>query len=288
VAPLAEDPGFMKRVLIVTLHSGEDDFPHCLKSLEGQTHRDFEHRVISGLGNLEAHAALYAMIQRESAAFGAFLKLDADMVFRTKEGLARMLREMAAIEQCDHATWPVLDFLSETKLRGVHMFSPRVTWPHPLHRVFVDPDPVIPGRRKEFPATAESHVMHAAFPSRLQAFQFGVHRGTKCFSSQVKGGGQVMRYFQFKLLAAVWEMFVRTKDGTRGMAMMGAEWARRNRGRAVEYRADGDARAHFESIREIGFQEAYDFCRPYWGARRRTERLKYWLLAQSDKFTRRG
>lgn len=278
----------MKRVLIVTMHSGEDDFPHCLKSLECQTHRDFEHRVISGLGNLEAHAALYAMIQREAGAFDAFLKLDADMVFRTKEGLARMLGEMAAIPRCDHATWPVLDFLSETKLRGVHMFSARATWPHPLHRVFVDPDPVIPGCRKEFPAAAESHIVHGAFPSRRQAFQFGVHRGTKCFSSEVKGGGPVMRYFQFKLLAAVWDMFVRTKDSTRGLAMMGAEWARRNRGRAVEYRTDEEAGTYFESIREIGFSDAYETCRRYWGAQRLSERLRFWALAKANSLARRG
>lgn len=276
-----------KRVCILTLYSGEQDYPYCLKSLEVQSHRDFEHRVIAGLGNHAAHAALYATIAREIDRFDLFLKLDADMVFRSEQSLARMIDEMAAEPECDHATWHVLDFLSETKLRGIHMFSRRVRWPEIVPGMFVDPDPVISGRRVEFSKNRECHVLHAPFPSRQQAFQFGLHRGTKCFATGLAGNGWGMKHFQFKFLCAVWEMFVRTRDETRGMAMLGAEWARKNHSHVVDYRSDAGALRRFEAVREFGYREILRECRPFWTIHRFPQLVRHWAHVKAERIGKR-
>lgn len=266
----------MKNLLVLTLSSGEQDRPLVLRSLEIQTFRSFTHLEISGLGNHEAHTRLYETIQAKRNEYDYFLKLDADMVFRSDRGLAQMISEMSAVENCDHATWHVLDFLSETKIWGIHMFSNRARWAMPLPALFVDPIPSIPGRRMAFPVTHESHILHAAFPSKKQAFQFGVHRGTKCFAQGSKTHCWAQRYFQYNLLSAVWEMFLRTKDTVRGMAMMGAERARTGLALTEEYRRDASALQHFEAVQDLPFFEIQRRCNDYWGSRRSFERVRHW------------
>lgn len=270
----------MTRVLIATMYSGENDYPYCVRSVERQTHCAFEHRVISGLGNVEAHRTLYELFRAERAHFTHFLKLDADMVFRTDAALNTMVHEMNRIPDCDHATWHVLDFLSETKLRGVHMFTSRAEWRGLGTSVFVDPNPEIPGARHEFSKRSHSHVLHCAFPSERQAFEFGVHRGTKCFTPKLDGSGWGMRYFQFKLLCAVWRMFVQTKDHLRGLAMLGAEWARVRQGAIPDYRTDPDAHAWLETAQDFDFEETYARCAPYWSRRRTVEFTRHWIAAK--------
>lgn len=274
----------MKELLVITMYSGEQDLPFCLKSLERQTFQNFSRIEIAGLANYEAHEKLYTTIDENRGHFTYFLKLDADMVFRSDEGLACMLDEMRAATNCDHATWHVLDFLSETQLRGVHMFSNRARWHMPLPRLFVDPDPEIPGRRISYPDTHEAYILHAPFPSKKQAFQFGLHRGTKCFAQGDNQHNSVQRYFQYKLLNAIWDIFLRTKDPLRGMALLGAEWARTQPTLADDYRKNAVAQEHFEIVRNLGFEEIFSRCKSYWGRRRKIEHARHWYNYKTEVY----
>ena len=62
-----------------------------------------------------------------------------------------------------------------------------------------------------------------------------------------------MQLFQLDLLAAVWEMFLRTKDEVRGMAVLGAEWRRRNPDLALDYRRNPELLARFHEVSEWSY-----------------------------------
>jgi hypothetical protein len=51
------------RILVGALHTAENEFEDCARSVRSQTHRDFEHFVFTGLGNVEADVALYGDFQ---------------------------------------------------------------------------------------------------------------------------------------------------------------------------------------------------------------------------------
>lgn len=75
------------RVLIGTLYTDENEYPEMLRMLRTQTFTNWEHVVLKDLENKEAHDALYRLFMREKENFDFFLKLDADMVFRSPDSL---------------------------------------------------------------------------------------------------------------------------------------------------------------------------------------------------------
>lgn len=223
----------MKKLLILTLYSGENDYPMLLASLRQQTFVDWAHVTIEGLPNKDAHERLYRTIMEQAALYNWFLKLDADMVFRGRESLAEMIQVAEARSACDQIIWPVLDFLSGGNLLGIHLFSNRVRWRFPLPDLLVDADPIIPGERLQLPNRECAHVLHCAFPSLEQALRFGIHRGIKCFAKDISVS---RRKAQLSFLLNVWSRHRLQPDRWRGAVMVGAEYARRNRLMATDYK----------------------------------------------------
>ena len=213
----------MPHVLVLTLHAGEPQLDRCVASIEAQVGVDVVHEVISGLANVDAHRLLYETVERRATDFDLSIKIDADMVLRGEGVLAEIARLFAADPELDHAQFAVHDFYTDRSIMGVHAFSPRVRWATSDERLFVDPAPVIPGRRLLQWSAPAPVADHSPDPSMLQAFRFGIHRGLKAFQPGRKRVRGSQAREQWHVLVDTWDAFVRSGDLRRGLAVYGAD-----------------------------------------------------------------
>lgn len=223
------------RVLVGTLYCGENEFEALKQSLCAQTYSHWEHVVYRNLPNKEAHDRLYRTFMGEQDDFDLFLKLDADMVFRSGEGLKQIVHLFEETPGLDHLTLAVRDWYSDSLIEGLHTFSDKARWETGEESRFVDPSPLIPGERRELWTEPAPIVDHSPDPSSFQAFRFGVHRALKV----VQRKHWIMRFQQatgqWTLLQNCWKHFEKEGDRRLGLALLGAEEVFRDRAQGVEY-----------------------------------------------------
>ena len=214
-----------RRVLVLTLFSGEAEYGHCSASLEEQSYSSWVHKTFEHLADAEAHALLYRTIMGESHQYDLFLKLDADMILADREVLADLVQVFVSHQDLDHLVVAVTDWMTESRIIGAHIFSNRVSWRQHSESLYVDPDPEFPGRKIIVEQPSRDLVLHAVDPSPLQAFHFGAHRGLQ--ASQVYRNLRDARphdaRIQWHYLDQVWQHFERTGDQRLGLAVLAAD-----------------------------------------------------------------
>lgn len=210
------------RILVGTLYCGENEFSALRQSLAEQSYSRWEHVVFENLPNKEAHDRLYQTFMDERDRFDLFLKLDADMVFRSDEGLRRIVEVFDEHAELDHLTLAVQDWYSDSLIEGLHTFSDRASWPVRSDSRFVDASPAVPGERLKLWDHPAPVVDHSPNPSPGQAFRFGAHRALKV----VQPERWSMRYGQtrgqWRILKRCWGHFVAERDRRLGLAILGA------------------------------------------------------------------
>ncbi|WP_299782449.1 hypothetical protein [uncultured Roseobacter sp.] len=214
--------------LVITLHSGENEFGACKASVAAQQGVDVSHEVIAGLDNEAAHKALYQMIMSNADSYDRFLKLDADMVLNRPTALQEVNRVFENNPGVDHVVSMVQDHYTNRAIYGVHSFSPRVRWELEKHdQLFVDPDPQYEGTMLRDPDGLAIYVDHAPDPDRYQAFHFGFHRTLKLM--QMIKNKQSARHIQYQLGILKDAETYYEKDGpeTLGMTVLAADLVRR-------------------------------------------------------------
>ena len=229
------------RVLIGTLYSGENEFEQSKRSLQRQTHEDWEQVVFKHLPNKEAHDRLYRTFMERNDDFDLFVKLDADMVFRSKRSLRTLVDLFESEPELDHALLAVRDWASDTLIMGLHAYSSRAVWTPSEEELFVDHSPSVPGKRlstKESPAPL---VDHSPDPSPFQAFQFGVHRALKVVQRDRPLLDLFRSRMQWALLGDIWHRFVETGHRRLGLVVVGAEEAFSGNVTREAYDDTGDA-----------------------------------------------
>ncbi|WP_246126318.1 glycosyltransferase [Nesterenkonia populi] len=223
--PLPENP----RVLVLTLHSGENEFSRSKASLGAQVHTNWEHLVIEGLESAEAHSKLYETIMERAREFDLFVKLDADTLFGNTFALEDVLSKFRSDRALDHLVVPCRDFMTGEDIIGVHAFSPRVSWPLGDEDLFVDPNPDFPGRSKVMDAPKRAWFYHSPDPSLLQAFHFGAHRCLKI--TQPNRAVSEKRTYgireQWRVLLRVRRQYDKRKDRRHALALIGADLVQR-------------------------------------------------------------
>lgn len=166
------------RILVGTLYCGEQDYPHCQKSIESQSGVEVEHFVISNRPNKEAHEALYSKFMDKAHDFDLFVKVDSDMVICRSDLFKRLASCFEDKSAIDMITVPVRDFFTGCEIAGLNAFRSSVTWDEARDRIFVDNEPVPRDKTyiaKELAPAAD----HCFYCSEFHAFHFGVHRGVK-------------------------------------------------------------------------------------------------------------
>lgn len=168
----------MARLLILTLSTGEAALPVLTRQLARQSFHDFQHEIIAGLSNRDAHARLYRTIMDRAPAFDLFLKLDADMTLRSDTSLAEAVHAADDWPDVQHFAFPIWDCFTEEETLGVHLFRSGVRWGEITDELFVDPDPPDVTRRM-WSGTPAPFANHGEVVSDFECFSFGVHKFLK-------------------------------------------------------------------------------------------------------------
>lgn len=165
------------RLYIGTLHSNENEFWECVASIKRQTHSNFEHFVFSGLGNVEAHAALYGDFLARKDEFDLLIKIDADMVL-TDDDLFVKIEERFQDESLEMLSIDVHDWYSDRLIGGMNTYRNTIQWQGDKGAVFVD-KVGISGKRISDSKILAPAALHCPNPSPFQAFHYGVHKAMK-------------------------------------------------------------------------------------------------------------
>lgn len=265
-------------VLVLTLFSGEAEVDRCRASLENQSFAAWSHRIFEHLPNAEAHAHLYATVTEEAERYDLFFKLDADMILADDNVLSDLVGVFQDHGDLDHLVVAVSDWMTDSMIIGAHMFSNRVRWVPHAETLYVDPDPVFPGRKLMIETPPRDLILHASDPSPLQAFHFGAHRALQ--ASQVYRRLRDTRAhnarLQWHYLDLVWRHFERTGDRRLGLAIVAADmvFKRQLPASANEY-SDGSLLAAFDGVSSLDTKEIRGRLEQDWGtpkARRRAWR----------------
>jgi len=275
---IGEGSGVEKRILILTLFSGENEFESCRRSVNSQTYVNRDQRVFEKLPNAEAHARLYETIAAESERYDLFFKLDADMVLADDEVLSDLVGIFEERPQLDHLVVAVTDWMSDSHVIGAHLFSNRVRWRPHAETLHVDPDPDFPGLKLVVWSPPRDLILHAPDPSPLQAFHVGAHRGLKS-SQAYRRLWETQAHnarLQWRYLEDVWRHFQRSGDRRLGLAVLAADMAFRKElpATANEYSDEAVRRAFtgFSSLEAADISAQLEARWGTSGARRRTWR----------------
>lgn len=202
------------------MFSGEGEYELCKKSVQNQTVA-CDQFFIENLPNKEAHELLYSTIMNCSDEFELFIKLDADMVFSSEDSVDEILKLYSKYPEVDHFCTQVHDWFTDRMMYGLHIFSNRVVWKKNNSALFLDPDPVIRGKKlvlKSYPAPLVYHVL---MPTNEQSFYFGLHRGLKV----VQHGERVFKFkssfMQYRIMYRTFQRFNRTYDKRIALALLG-------------------------------------------------------------------
>jgi len=261
-------------LLVGTLFCGENEFQRSKISLLNQTYDKWDHFVLKNIPNKKAHTKLYDTFMQESKHYDIFLKLDADMVFKTDQALNIIINIFKEYEDLDHLVIPVKDWYSDTFIEGLHVFSKRARWPMNHDNRFVDSAPKIPGKTLRVTMGSEPIVIHSPNPSSFQSFRFGVHRGLKA----IQPDRQKLKYrqsqFQWKTLCHCWSHFQNSDDNRLGLSLAGAEEVINGRAKGEHYdKQHKTLRAVFGEYSELTHGELRQWLASKWDQRlKRTRR----------------
>lgn len=167
-----------QQFLVVTLHSGEPDYEHCVAALKSQINVHVKHVKISGYPEHEAHKMLYGWFNDAEPGF-IRVKLDADVVLCDPNILQIMGHIMRDNPNIDRIDPYVHDFLTDTDLKaGLAIYSPRVRFHEPKSTLWCDRN-VTTQRDIGTLDTQGAIALHMKHCDERTAFRYGFHRGLK-------------------------------------------------------------------------------------------------------------
>lgn len=207
----------MKKILVGTLFSGENEYPACLEAIRNQSFTHFDHMLIENLPELEAHNKLYRSFIDHADEYELLIKVDADTVLLSEDLFARIVDKFAQNQWLEVMNIGVLDFFTDEMIpAGIQIYRNTVRWDFSKDTVFPD-IPIMDSQRYLYDTTELAPAAtHCQDPSIPQSFHYGVHRGLKSVQ-------RIHSTTHWKNLSKVWEKFLRTQDRRLAFAILGAE-----------------------------------------------------------------
>ena len=213
------------RILVGTLYCGESQFDECVRGIQDQTWRDFEHFVVRDLPNRAAHEALYRRFMEGAGEFDIFLKVDADMVIENGmlfTGIVEKFRGNADLELLEIA---VRDFFSDEMMWGMNAYRNTMTWSTCGDDFFVDYPTREPAVRLKDDSDLAPAAVHCENPAPFHAFHFGAHRALKVVQPDRLVINEKASREHWRTLESARKKFAGTSDTRVGLAVLGAELA---------------------------------------------------------------
>lgn len=213
-----------RRVLVVTLHSGEQEFDACRDSVARQTLAPIEHVIISGLPKMAAHAALHRACESRADACDVFVKLDADMVIAREDLLERIAERFVREPELDHLKIAVQDFYSDRLIGALNAYRSTSRWARVNDNFTTDAGPIDRRAVVEDWTDLAPAALHSPDPSPFQAFHFGLHKGLKVHAAARQHRVDLATR-HFTNIEKTWTHYRRTRDARLLLASVGAEVA---------------------------------------------------------------
>jgi hypothetical protein len=218
----------MAKLLIHTLSSGEAALPVLVAQLARQSFRDFDHEVVSGLPNREAQTLQYRTFMERAASYDLFMKLDADMTFRSDTSLADAVRAIDAHPDVGHFVFRLWDCFTEAETEGVHVYRSGVTWADLGDDLFVDSDPVN-DRQLLWNGPPAPFIDHGEVVSDFECFSFGVHKFLKVAQRDRPSAHRSQKAHKFarhmQNCARIRDLYRATHARRHQLALIGVIWA---------------------------------------------------------------
>lgn len=213
------------RILIITLHTIENEFDRCRQSIDSLEHDGIEHLVFSGLSKKEAHNRLYETFMSRSSEFDLFMKLDADMIIEDGKIIGVIETAFARDPELDLLLIPVYDHFVNRELGGVNVYRNTVRWAMNKGHLFTDRSHLRETirRRKTLDSRGKTWISHCKDPGNFQAFHFGFHRIAKALQKDQKIA--IRRKRNWKALRDVLTNFYLSGERRHAWAVLGAEKA---------------------------------------------------------------
>lgn len=213
-----------RRVLVVTLHSGEQEFEACRASVASQTLAPVEHVIVSGLPKLAAHREFHRVCESRASACDVFVKLDADMVITRPDLLERIAERFVREPELDHLKIAVQDFFSDRLVGALNAYRSTSRWATVEDNFTTDAAPVQRRGVVEDWTDLAPAAQHSPNPSPFQAFHFGLHKGLKVHAAARQRRVDLATR-HFTNIERTWAHYQRTGDSRLLLASVGAEIA---------------------------------------------------------------
>jgi len=217
----------MARLLIHTLNSGEAALPVLVRQLARQSFQDFDHEVVSGLSNREGHTLQYRLFMERAASYELFMKLDADMTFRSDTSLADAVRATEDHPDVQHFAFQVWDYFTGAETLGVHIYRSGITFGDFRDDLFVDPDPT--ARQILWDGPPAPFINHGEVVSDFECFCFGVHKFLKVAQRGRSAGGLSYKPHKYarhmQNCARIRRLYRETHARRHQLALAGVMWA---------------------------------------------------------------
>lgn len=217
------------RIFVGTLYTIENEFDECVRSIEQQSYKNFDHFVFRDLPNKEAHVTLFKTFLEQANKYDVLIKVDADMVLSNASLFENIVRKLEENDWAEILSIGVHDFFSDQLIWGLNAYRNTVRWNFEKNTLFVD-RPEVPADKYIFDdKELAPAAIHCKNPSPYQAFHYGVHRGMKVLQPGSIEQNESSSKTHWRALEQAWEYFQNTGDLRIGLAALGAELAYRGR-----------------------------------------------------------
>jgi hypothetical protein len=214
----------MTKILVGTLYAIENEFDECIAALHRQTFQSFDHFVIQGLPNREAHDQLYQRFMNHAQEYDLFVKLDADMILISEQLFSAIVERFEHHANMDLFTILVLDFFTGRLINGLHTFRNTARWSRRADDVFTDAHSIPRNRTIVDDTDLAPAAYHCKNPSDFQAFHYGLHRGVKARQAWLAPKKQpVQLVTRLQEIVDIWNRYKQLDDRRLGLATLGAE-----------------------------------------------------------------
>jgi hypothetical protein len=170
------------RVFIGTLECGENQFQQCCSVIYQQIDINFEHFVVSGLPEKDAHEALFSRWNEVKNDYDLFLKVDADTELSSKEVVKTYVDLFSSNENLTGVQAWLHDHMTDDLIFGLTCVKNTVTVATRVDKLYcdkVDSNHKIVLRGNDLPEKLRPAGYHCKNSSDIQAFHYGYHRGKK-------------------------------------------------------------------------------------------------------------
>lgn len=213
------------RIYVGTLFTIENEIGECIRSIERQSYKNFEHFIFRNLPIKEAHEALYGDFFSKKSEFDLLVKVDADMVITRDDLFAKIVEKFKESANLQKFSIAVHDWFSDRLISGLNTYKNSIAWKPTSENLFTD---AVKINDKEYDDSCLAPVAtHCQNPSPFQAFHFGVHKGLKVIQAKRPSNSRAQWRMRehWENIQFTYEHFERKKDIRLGFAVLGAELA---------------------------------------------------------------